>query len=201
LNSANAPIIISALYNVVMGERPSLLSRFFDWFRRGQATPPYFFSFPCHSGPLDDAVKDAVMLHRSIFLFLYYHPNPTCAAVAAALSAPALCDCMRESFVFLPIDATTPEGWSLAVELDFTQMPLIALARASGRTLAECRIVLTFEGPIGADTILRAMVTEQRRNARVEGEMEHRAHNASDGEEEEASIVEPEFEAPVTVGD
>jgi hypothetical protein len=122
--------------------------------------PPYQFSFDSHPGPLADAISDARNLRRSIFLFVYSQDNPATAAAVAVLQQPAVVAEMRENFIFLPLDVTWPEGWEIATQLRFKMMPLIALIRPRGATLAESQIFVSYEGRVGESTLLSSMRVE-----------------------------------------
>jgi hypothetical protein len=102
---------------------------------------------------------------------------------------------MRESFVFLPLDVTCPEGWRIASELDFSKMPLIAFIRPRGTTVDESRIVVTFEGPVGQNPLLRVMISEARHVRRESEESDQAADSGSVGDEDARAIVQAEFDA------
>jgi hypothetical protein len=75
---------------------------------------------------------------------------------------------MRDYFIFLPLDVTWPEGWRLAAELDFKYMPLIALIRPRGNSLAESKVFVTYEGRVSENTLIGSMQMEhQDRNPDV----------------------------------
>jgi hypothetical protein len=123
---------------------------------------PFHFPFDSHPGPIDEAVNDAKNLHRALFLFLYCKDNPITRSVVSVLQRPAIADEIRDFFVFLPLDVTWPEGWHIAASLEFTHMPLIAMVRPRGTSLAESKIFVTYQGLVGESTLLSSMSVEHQ---------------------------------------
>lgn len=121
---------------------------------------PYQFSFDSHSGPIEDAILDAKNLHRSLFIFIYCRHNPLTPSVVHLLQQPSIANGMRENFVFLPLDVTWPEGWTIANQLHFQYMPIIALVRPKGRSLAESNVFVKYEGRVGETTLHSTMTLE-----------------------------------------
>jgi hypothetical protein len=131
--------------------------------------PPYQFPFDCHPGPITDAISDAQNLHRSLFLFIYSQDNPATKPVVSLLQEQSVMTEIRDNFIFLPLDVTWPEGWEIATELQFKRMPLIALVRPQGQSLAESQVFVTYEGKVGESALLSSMrVEHHERNPDVE---------------------------------
>ncbi|OHT15866.1 hypothetical protein TRFO_13697 [Tritrichomonas foetus] len=121
---------------------------------------PFSFPFDSHPGPVDEAVVDAKNLHRSLFLFIYCINNPLTTSICNLLQKPSIASEIRENFVFLPLDVTWPEGWSVASHFEFKRMPLIAIIRPKGSSLWESKIFVKYEGRVGENTLLSSMRVE-----------------------------------------
>jgi hypothetical protein len=81
-------------------------------------------------------------------------------SVVSVLHQPTILEEIRENFIFFPLDVTWPEGWKIATELAFKYMPLIALVRPRGHSLAESQIFVTYEGRVSETTLLSSMRVE-----------------------------------------
>ena len=130
----------------------------------GDTTCPFNFAFDVHPGPMSQAIADAQVLHQSIFLFIYSLDNPATRSVVSLLQRRQVADEVR-SFMFVALDVMCPEGWRAAAELEFQEMPLIALVRPRGNTLRESRIYVRFEGVFSESALISSMRIEM--NART----------------------------------
>jgi hypothetical protein len=98
-------------------------------------------------------------------LFIFAKDNPITSSIVSLFQRPTVADEIRDSFVFLALDVTCSEGWQAAVELGFTSMPLIAMVRARGPSLASSTVFITYEGKVSETTLLASMRLEnQARN-------------------------------------
>ena len=126
----------------------------------GDAGVPFSFDFDVHPGPVDDAITDAQNLHRSLLIFIYCVDNPATRSAVELLQRRRVADEIREHFIVLALDAMWPEGWRLVTKLDFEAIPVIALVRPRGTTLAESQVYCKYEGAVSEDTLLSAMRIE-----------------------------------------
>ncbi|EAY20134.1 hypothetical protein TVAG_366420 [Trichomonas vaginalis G3] len=112
------------------------------------------FQYDSHPGPIEEALVDAKNLNRSLFIFIYCRENLVTQRVINVLSSDSVSQEMQRSFLFLPLDVTTPDGITVANMLKFHQLPLIALVRPRGNTLASSQVFVQHEGLIGESVLL-----------------------------------------------
>jgi FAS-associated factor 2 len=124
-------------------------------------------TYDSHPGPINDALEDAKNSNRSLFIFIYSKENALTQKFIATLSSAAISEEMRRSFIFLPLDATTFEGLSVANALRFHSLPLIALVRPRGDSLEESQIFVKHEGKMGESTLLSYIRIEVREDQEV----------------------------------
>ena len=157
---------------------------------------PISFPFDSHPGPIEDAVSDAKNMNRSIFLFIYHLENPSTAHLCRILQNPDVSNEVRSNFIFLPIDVTSPEGWSTAVKLRFQQIPFIALIRPK-ESFDKSVVFIKHEGNIGENTLLSSLRVENheraphtqilgQQNIEFHDELERVAENERRQQEEQA---------------
>ena len=121
---------------------------------------PFSFAFDSHPGPVEDAICDAKNLHRSLLIFVYCLKNPLTASICNLLQKQSISREIRENYVFLPLDVTWPEGWSVALQLEFKRMPILAVVRPKGSSLWESRIFIKYEGKVGENTLISSLRIE-----------------------------------------
>lgn len=112
------------------------------------------FQYDSHPGPIEEALVDAKNLNRSLFIFIYCRENLITQPVINVLSSDSVSQEMQRSFLFLPLDITTPDGINVANMLKFHSLPLIALVRPRGTSLAQSQIFVQHEGLIGETVLL-----------------------------------------------
>ena len=110
--------------------------------------------YDSHPGPISEAITDAKNLHRSLFVFIYCKDNALTQRTINILSQRSVSDEIQRSFLFLPLDVSTPEGLVVANSLNFHRLPLIALVRPRGDTLSHSQIFVKHEGKIGESVLL-----------------------------------------------
>lgn len=130
----------------------------------GGAHIPFVLPFECHPGPINDALTDAKNLHRSLFLFIYCKENPNTKNVISLLRLDNVAQAIHNSFIFYPQDVTWPEGWAIATQLKFQELPLIALIRPRGHSLEESNVFVQHEGKLGANALL-SFINVEHQNA------------------------------------
>jgi hypothetical protein len=119
--------------------------------------------------------------------------------MVSLLQQPTISHEIRESFIFLPLDVTWPEGWRVAAELEFKTMPLIAMIRPRGSSLAESKVFVTYEGKVGESTLLSSMrveLNERSPDAQIVQEQDNDFDRAVRADEEnrrrEVEVVQAE---------
>ncbi|KAK8870600.1 hypothetical protein M9Y10_008486 [Tritrichomonas musculus] len=179
---------------------------------------PFTFPYDSHPGPIEDAIVDAKNLHRSLILFIYCLHNPLTPSIVNLLQKPSIANEIHENFVFLPLDVTWPEGWSVATQLEFQRMPLLAIIRPKGSSLWESRVFVKYEGKIGENTLLSSIrvelqernpdnriveeqnndfneaILQDAENERIRREQAAEAQAQAQRAEEEAKKIDEEFE-------
>ena len=118
--------------------------------------------YDSHPGPIEEAITDAKNLNRSLFVFIYCKENALTQRCLTVLSQPSICEEIQRSFLFLPLDVTTPQGIVVANALNFNTLPLIALIRPRGTTLNESQIFVKHEGKIGESILLSYIRVEHQ---------------------------------------
>jgi hypothetical protein len=150
----------------------SLFSRLAYRFQHGDTHPsPVDFSgrhdlddirfaglnFDVHPGPIKDAIHDAKMLHRSLFVYIYCNDNPVCRATDGIFSSRAVASAIARGYVFYPAPVTTADGYAIATGAKFRVLPLILLFRPTGETIVDCRLFANHQGHITKDVLLASL--------------------------------------------
>ena len=131
--------------------------------------------YDSHPGPIEEAINDAKNLNRSLFVFIYCKENALTQRCLTILSQPSICEEIQRSFLFLPLDVTTPQGLLVANALEFHQLPLIALVRPHGNSLENSQIFVKHEGKIGESILLSYIRIEHHEEERAREQVQQQA--------------------------
>lgn len=127
------------------------------------------FPFECHPGPIDDAIIDSSRLSKTLFLFIYSRDNGDTFIVNDIFQQQSIKEIIQHNYIFYPLEATSVEGWKIATStFKFRSLPLFALIRPRGTSLAQSQIFMKHEGSIG-ETALLSYISIENQNLMQEG--------------------------------
>lgn len=153
----------SFMYHFRFGDTTS------DYVRPGYSENPRLtdLSFECHPGPINTVVEDAINLHKSIFLYIYFIDNDICQKTDELFRIPTISAEIQRSFIFYSASVTSSDGYSLATHFKFKKLPLIALIRPRGRSFDESSVFLSHEGFITETSLISYISLEHPEDANI----------------------------------
>ncbi|OHT11520.1 hypothetical protein TRFO_18964 [Tritrichomonas foetus] len=124
-------------------------------------------AFDSHPGPINSAIEDAINMHKSLFLYIYFTDNETCLVTDELFKLPTISDEIQRSFVFYPVNITSFDGYNLANKFNFKKLPIFALIRPRGHSLHESTIFLNHEGFITETGLLSYLTLEHPQDSEI----------------------------------
>jgi hypothetical protein len=115
---------------------------------------PLSVAIPVHQGPLETAIRDAVIQRQLFLIYIYCRENALTRSVNNVLASESVSALVERNFLFVVLDISYPEGWTAAHFFNFKTTPVISVLRPRGSTLKQCHLIVKHEGSIGETALL-----------------------------------------------
>jgi hypothetical protein len=116
-------------------------------------------------GSVAQALPEARLRHKTLFIYIYCVDNPLCASTEALFRVPAIAQQISANYLFCPLSITASDGYSIATGAKFRRLPLLLLVRPTGESVRESTVFVNLQGPITESGLMASLGIEQGRAA------------------------------------
>jgi hypothetical protein len=161
--------------------------------------------FDVHPGPIKDAISDAQVLRKLLFVYVYCLDSPDCSANDSLFQIPGISQQIASKCIFYGTPSTSSDGYSAITGASFKSLPMCFLVQPRGPSLSKCALLGSLEGALDESSLTSLLGIGPPANP-VESDPEETAAEsetdvpATEEPDRERERIDREYESLAEVG-